>query len=160
MNKRICILPQGQDVAPIILAKQPRKTSVPVWYLNCLLESSGRRWSCQRDSPWEILTGTQKRSIAFLTPAASKYLQRMQGLHLALRATRASGQVPTAMNQFFNLTFSLGLTTGIAAQTRKQEEPLCDYYHRKKFRGWNRKDNSNSGGRGKACFRIPFQRSL
>lgn len=74
----------------------------------------------------EMLTGIDKKNIAFLTPTASKSLQTMRGLQLLHKATRPSGLLPACCKSAFEFNLLPGLPIRIAAQTGKTRGiPLC-----------------------------------
>lgn len=83
----------------------------------------------------EMLTGIDKKNIAFLTPTASKSLQTMRGLQLLHKAIGQVACCQPAVNQLLNLTFSLASPLGSLHKQGKQGASLCVCYHRKKFRG-------------------------
>lgn len=67
----------------------------------------------------EMLTRTDKKNIAFLTPTASKSHQTMQGPHLLHKATRPSGWLPVCCKSAFEFNLLSDLPIRITAQARK-----------------------------------------
>lgn len=149
-NERCVPSPQGLDVALTVLARQSKKKkSIPVWYLNCLLESPEGGKQLEGIMIGDIDRDWQEQPCV---PSCCSVKVPPKECSVSLSRSGPPGQVAscqTAINLFFNSTFSLASPLGLLHKQGNRGEPLCDYYHRKKCGEWNRKENSSHGGGGR-----------
>lgn len=129
LNESYACSLQGLEWTQTIVTRQfNNKTSIQVWYLNWLPELPGRRQKLPKGITGEKLTEIDRRTLLCQLWLHQSTAERMWGSHppcSGLPGQMASCQ--TAINLFFNLTFSLASPLGLLHKQGNQEKPSCDY---------------------------------